>query len=128
MTINEPSIDITCPTCQNCAQFHEPFIFTTQADENEKRPQHRWADWTVIEKYPSILPWGHPDTADKKEHATQYWAIRTSPKVGGATGRRILKYRGDNTTGYTLLHTGIVQCTNCHNTRVHTITWPDEAW
>lgn len=101
-------IDINCPDCGGLAEFEEPFEFLSKGDvhHDEMKPAHQWGGWTVLERFPSQLPWKAPSGSD------QY-----------------LRGGGDSSKGgYPVLTNGLVQCSHYHSNRKHKLNWPIDAY
>jgi hypothetical protein len=100
------SIDIVCPGCGHLAIFDEPFIFFSgNQPMAEGQTYHRWGNWRIVEKYPSVITWSPPQ------------------------GHQYYLRKGNGTApGYPLLHRGMVLCPHCHISKLHTLSWPTDAW
>jgi hypothetical protein len=101
------AIDIVCPGCGGLAVFDEPFDFLARDEQvAEGQIWHRWGNWQVVEKYPSVIHWSPPKT------------YHTYLREGGGSG-----------PGYPLFHRGMVLCSSCHiSKKIHTLSWPRDAW
>jgi len=101
-------IDIKCPDCGELAKFEEPFEFLSKHDvrTDESKPTHQWGGWTVLERFPSQVPWKTPSGS------SQFL------RGGGDTSK----------SGYPLLNNGLVQCSHCHSNKKHKLNWPNDAY
>ena len=108
--IHEP-IDIKCPFCCALAKFEEPFEFLSKSRKelspNETHPHHQWGGWIVVERFPSQISWKPPSGS------SQY--VRSSSNI----------YMTD---GYPVLTNGLIQCSSCHTSIKHKLTWPEDAY
>lgn len=101
------SLDIACPHCGECAQFHEPFQFLTKR-KFRSAPEgfHIWGRLMVKEVFPNDFPWEKPKSDRPLFHHS--W-----------------QEQGD---GYTLNHQGMISCPSCDIFEKSEIRWPDSAF
>ena len=100
-------IDIRCPDCGGLAAFEEPFLFLPSGKQPpEGAPTRQWGNWTVVERFPSLISWAAPS-------GTQQFLRDGGPGDGG---------------GYPLWSKGVVRCPHCHCNRVHDLDWPGDAY
>ncbi|MAE96009.1 MAG: hypothetical protein CL910_15230 [Deltaproteobacteria bacterium] len=103
----EEVLEIRCPGCEGRATCDEPFLFLNEAPgPEEQRPTHRWGGWTVVEKFPSLVPWQAPR----------------------GSGQFLESGGSGESFGYRLGSKGVVHCARCVTPRIHELSWPGDAY
>ena len=111
-------LDVRCPRCTARAEFEEAFeFFTTEpaGAAGDARPVHRWGDWYVRERFPSLCPWRAPRGGRAN-------SIVSGP-LGGISDDSLHR-RGS----FVLHERGVVRCPECHVVAPHRLDWPKDAY
>ncbi len=104
--------DVRCPRCSGRAVFDYPYLFHPTREgtpDPHGLPLHKWRDWWVTERYPSVMPWSPPKG---------YIPLGANP----------WEWTTGHAGAYSYHKLGVVKCVRCHLVAAREVVWPDDAY